>query len=87
METLKMKTYKIKYLQKYEIDEVEARSPKEALKKLLNPVFFEAVEIKRQNNKKCKYCNEKATRFNHANHNDGKFENLCEKHYEIQQEK
>jgi len=41
------KKYAIKYLgQGRVIDEIEARSPKEAIKKLLNPVYFIATEVK-----------------------------------------
>jgi hypothetical protein len=43
------KKYKIKYLmEKRVIDIIEARSPKEAIKKLLNPAYFIAEEIKRE---------------------------------------
>ena len=43
------KKYKIKYLmEKRVIDVVEARSPREAIKKLLNPAYFIAEEIKRE---------------------------------------
>ena len=42
----KMKKYVITYCQDTIIDKVEARCPAEAIKRVMNPVFFQAVEIK-----------------------------------------
>ena len=41
-----MKKYVITYCQDTIIDKVEARCPAEAIKRVMNPVFFQAVEIK-----------------------------------------